>query len=119
MQAGGLGGALLPNLWHFPFRNYISNIVATCRRFTMSDTLNLNVRISGALKGFVTEELNSGEYENASEYVRSLIRRDKDKAEARSLEHLRTELALAFAAPDDDFAPVSASDIINRTRPQP
>lgn len=47
----------------------------------MSDTMNLNVRISGALKEFVSHELTHGSYENISEYIRDLIRRDKARSE--------------------------------------
>ena len=77
----------------------------------MSDTMNLNVRISGSLKDFVSHEIQQGAYENVSEYVRDSIRRDKAQAEQRAFELLKAELKLAFAAPDTDFIEVSASDI--------
>ena len=35
----------------------------------MSDTMNLNVRIRGALRDFVAEAVSDGDYENVSEYV--------------------------------------------------
>lgn len=78
----------------------------------MSDTMNLNVRISGALKDFVTHEIQEGAYENVSEYVRDLIRRDKDRAEQHAFEALKAELKLAFAVPDSEYVELTAADIL-------
>ncbi|MES9897468.1 MAG: addiction module antitoxin [Sedimenticola sp.] len=77
----------------------------------MSDTMNLNVRISGALKDFVSHEIDQGAFENVSEYVRNLIRRDKAQSEHVAFEKLKAELKLAFSAPDGDYIELSASDI--------
>lgn len=77
----------------------------------MPDTMNLNVRISGALKDFVSYEVQQGNYENVSEYVRDLIRRDKTKAEQKAFATLKAELQLAFAAPESDYIELSAADI--------
>jgi len=77
----------------------------------MSDTMNLNVRISGALKDFVSHEIQQGSYENVSEYVRNLIRKDKAWAEQKAFETLKAELKLAFAVPDSDYIKLSATDI--------
>ncbi len=77
----------------------------------MSDTMNLNVRISGALKDFVSHEIQQGAYENVSEYVRDLIRRDKAREEQKAFETLKAELKLAFSAPDSDYIELSAADI--------
>ena len=80
----------------------------------MSDTMNLNVRISGTLKEFVSHELKYGSFENVSEYVRDLIRRDKAKSEQAAFEKLKAELQLAFSAPESDYIELSASDITNQ-----
>ncbi len=77
----------------------------------MSDTMNLNVRISGALKEYVSHEVNHGAYENVSEYIRDLIRRDKAQSEQALFERLKAELQLAFAAPESEYMTISASDI--------
>ncbi|MES9857910.1 MAG: addiction module antitoxin [Sedimenticola sp.] len=77
----------------------------------MSDTMNLNVRISGALKEFVSHEIKQGAFENISEYVRDLIRRDKTRSEEAAFEKLKAELTLAFSAPDSEYIELSASDI--------
>lgn len=80
----------------------------------MSETMNLNVRISGALKNHVSHEIQEGAYENVSEYVRDLIRRDKLKSEQLAFETLKTELQMAFSAPDSEYVELSAFDIKNR-----
>jgi len=81
----------------------------------MPDTMNLNVRISGALKDFVSHEIQDGAYENVSEYVRDLIRRDKEKSEQTAFENLKAELQMAFSAPDSEYIELSAADIKNRS----
>ena len=80
----------------------------------MPDTMNLNVRISGALKEFVSHELAHGSYENISEYIRDLIRRDKARSEQIMFEKLKAELKLAFAAPQSEYIAISASDITGK-----
>jgi putative addiction module CopG family antidote len=81
----------------------------------MSDTMNLNVRISGSLKDFVSHEIKQGSYENVSEYVRNLIRRDKALTERKSFKILKAELQLAFSAPESDYIELSADDILNNS----
>jgi putative addiction module CopG family antidote len=84
---------------------------------TMSKSMTLNVRVSGALGDFVAENIGEyGTYENVSEYVRDLIRRDKEQADAVRLEALRAELAVAFAEPDSAYEPLTADAVIARNR---
>lgn len=83
----------------------------------MSKTMTLNVRLHGPLGDFVAENVGaSGLYENVSEYVRDLIRKDKDRSDRERFAQLRAELATAFAAPDDQYEALSASDVISRNR---
>jgi len=77
----------------------------------MAGSMSLNVRISGSLKDFVTHEVNEGAYENNSEYVRDLIRRDKERLEETRFQTLKTELQRAFAAPEQEYETVAADDI--------
>lgn len=50
-------------------------------------TTTLTVRLSGALREFVAHNVGEhGDFENVSEYVRDLIRRDKERAEAAAFE---------------------------------
>lgn len=80
-------------------------------------TTTMTVRLSGALSDFVALNVSeSGAYENVSEYVRDLIRRDKERVEREGLERLKMELTHAFAAPDSSYEPLTAADIINRNR---
>jgi antitoxin ParD1/3/4 len=81
----------------------------------MSKPLTLNVRVGGALGDFVAANVgDDGAYENVSEYVRDLIRRDKERVETEGFARLKAELAAAFAAPDANFAAMDADTIINR-----
>ena len=73
----------------------------------MNKPITLNVRLTGALSDFVTANVGSnGDYENVSEYVRDLIRRDKERVEDEAFQRLKAELARAFAAPETSYAPL-------------
>ena len=81
----------------------------------MSNTMTLNVRVGGALGAFVAANVGEqGAYENVSEYVCDLIRRDKERVEAERFERLKVELAAAFAAPDEAYVALDADTIIRR-----
>ncbi|MDG2528154.1 ribbon-helix-helix domain-containing protein [Caulobacter endophyticus] len=81
----------------------------------MAATITLNVRVSGALSEFVTAQVSEGgSYENVSEYVRDLIRRDKNEAEAAAFARLKAELASAFGAPDESYETLDAETVIRR-----
>jgi antitoxin ParD1/3/4 len=83
----------------------------------MSGTTTMTVRVSGALSEFVALNVGAdGPYENISEYVRDLIRRDKERAEHEGFDRLKAELQLAFAAPDSAFQPLTAAEVIARNR---
>jgi len=80
----------------------------------MPGSMSLNVRISGALKDFVNREVTDGAYENNSEYVRDLIRRDKDRLEEERFQMLKAELHRAFSAPDDQFVEITKEEFFTR-----
>ena len=81
----------------------------------MANNMTLNVRVSGALGEFVaTNVSDNGAYENVSEYVRDLIRRDKARVEAEGFERLKAELTAAFAAPETAYEVLDAETIIRR-----
>ncbi|WP_246605106.1 ribbon-helix-helix domain-containing protein [Aquisediminimonas sediminicola] len=83
----------------------------------MSTQMTLNVRVSGALGDFVSANIGeTGAYENVSEYVRDLIRRDKERVERETFDRLRAELNVAFAAPDTAYTTLTADDLISRNR---
>jgi putative addiction module CopG family antidote len=77
----------------------------------------MTVRLSGALRDFVAANVGEdGSYENVSEYVRDLIRRDKERVEQEAFDRLRAELARGFAAADSTYAPLTAAEVIARNR---
>ncbi len=81
----------------------------------MPKPMTLNVRVSGALGEFVAANVGeNGSYENVSEYVRDLIRHDKERAENDTFDRLKAELARAFAAPDSAYQPLDADTVIRR-----
>lgn len=83
----------------------------------MSRTTTMTVRLSGALSDFVAANVGeNGSYENISEYVRDLIRRDKERAEHEAFERLKAELTRAFAAPEASYKPLTAAEVIARNR---
>ena len=83
----------------------------------MTKPMTLNVRITGRLGDFVTANVgDQGAYENVSEYVRDLIRRDMERTEAEAFHRLRAELQRAFAAPDDTYQNLDAETVIERGR---
>lgn len=81
----------------------------------MPRTTTMTVRLSGPLSDFVAENVGpDGDYENVSEYVRDLIRRDKEQAERVAFDRLKAELQRAFAAPDSAYRPLTAVEVIAR-----
>ncbi len=83
----------------------------------MSRTTTMTVRLSGSLSDFVASNVDeNGAYENISEYVRDLIRRDKERREQETFERLKAELTRAFAAPEGSYVGLTAMGVIARNR---
>ena len=83
----------------------------------MSRTTTMTVRVGGALSDFVAANVGEeGSYENVSEYIRDLIRRDKERAETEAFCRLKAELTHAFAAPEGSYQPLTAAEVIARNR---
>jgi Arc/MetJ-type ribon-helix-helix transcriptional regulator len=77
----------------------------------------LTVRLNAALNEVVAMNVgNDGPYENVSEYIRDLIRRDKERIDKMAFERLKAELNLAFAAPENSYESLAAADIIQRNQ---
>ena len=86
----------------------------------MRRVTTMTVRLSGALSEFVSANVGeTGDYESVSEYVRDLIRRDKARSEREAFDRLKAELERAFAAPDDTYRALSATDVIAKNKRQP
>ena len=77
----------------------------------------MTVRLNETLSEFVAAKVGEqGDYENISEYVRDLIRRDKERAEREAFDRLKAELTRAFAAPEESYRPLTAAEVIARNR---
>jgi putative addiction module CopG family antidote len=77
----------------------------------------MTVRLGGALSDFVSANVgDDGSYENVSEYIRDLIRRDKEKAEQEAFNRLKAELTHAFATSEETYQPLTAAEVIARNR---
>ena len=80
-------------------------------------TTTLTVRLGGSLSEFVATNVDEdGSYENISEYIRDLIRRDKERTDREAFEALKAELSLAFTAPESTYEPLTAADVIARNQ---
>jgi Arc/MetJ-type ribon-helix-helix transcriptional regulator len=80
------------------------------------DSANINVRISGELRRHLLRQTDAhGLYENASEYVRDLIRRDL-KEQREAADWLTRELQPALTANSKDYIAVTAEEVIKRNR---
>lgn len=75
----------------------------------------MTVRLNETLSEFVAENVGeNGTYENVSEYIRDLIRRDKARVDQNAFERLRAELTHAYAAPDSSYTSLTAAEVIAR-----
>lgn len=79
---------------------------------------SVNVRVTGPLRDYLQHQISpNGLYENASEYVRDLIRKDKARKE-EAWAWLRAELEPLLEIPESEYIEVSAEDVIRRnTKP--
>jgi putative addiction module CopG family antidote len=84
----------------------------------MSGPTTLTVRIGPELSAFVAQNVgDSGTYENVSEYIRDLIRRDRERVDEENFQRLKAELKMAFAAPVEDYHPLTLEDVLKSPRP--
>ncbi|MCY4151240.1 MAG: addiction module antitoxin [Aestuariivita sp.] len=83
----------------------------------MSKTTTMTIRLGMALSDFVSANVGEGgSYENVSEYIRDLIRRDMERAEAEAFHRLKAELTHAFEVPEEAYQPLTAAEVIARNR---
>jgi antitoxin ParD1/3/4 len=77
---------------------------------------SIHVKVGGALQTHIQQQIGEdGLYENASEYIRALIRRDLQSRE-EAWETLQKELSPGMRADDSEFVSVSAEDVIRRNQ---
>ena len=83
----------------------------------MSGNRTVNVRLGATLADFVNRNVGeNGAYENVSEYVRDLIRRDKERVEAERFHIRKAELQRGFAAPDSEFIEIDPVEWLERAK---
>jgi antitoxin ParD1/3/4 len=81
----------------------------------MPHAMTLNVRIGEVLGEHVMAKVGDrGMYDNVSEYVRDLIRKDREQAEEERFHLLKAELQRAFATPDSHYVTLTAEEVIRR-----
>ena len=81
----------------------------------MTQTTTATVRLNATLSDFVAASVGEGgAYENVSEYLRDLIRRDMERKEQAVFARLKAELNHAFAAPESAYRPLTAADVVSR-----
>jgi putative addiction module CopG family antidote len=79
----------------------------------------VNVRLPGKLKKFIAEQSGpDGVYENASEYVRDLIRKDYQHHEELKWVALKERLSHGMKAGVDDFVSFVPEEIIQEAKKQ-
>jgi antitoxin ParD1/3/4 len=64
---------------------HLPNFAKFCQRRYNSGMSTMNISLPDSLKDFVDEQVNEGGYGTSSEYVRELIRKDKDRLRLRGL----------------------------------
>ena len=83
----------------------------------MSRISTITVRLSGDLGDFVAAIVGvAGAYQSVGEYIRALIRRDKERVEREAVDHLTAELARAFSMPDATYRQLTAAEVIARNQ---
>lgn len=97
------------------YASYYKTIhVEIIKRGNIMSSQNVNVRVKGELREHLDQQIGAyGLYENASEYIRDLIRHDiKNKKEA--WKWLKDKLEPAMIAKESSYTIVSAKDVIAR-----
>jgi len=78
----------------------------------------MTVRLNETPCDFVASNVGERDtYENVSEYMRDLIRRDKEQVEREVFERLKAELTQAYVVSESAYRPLTAADVITRNRP--
>ncbi len=82
----------------------------------MASDSSIHVRVGGRLQAHIQRQIGEdGLYENASEYIRALIRKDLE-SRTEAWEWLRSKLEPGLLADEDEFVAVSAEDVIRRNQ---
>ncbi len=83
----------------------------------MTRNTTMTVRLKGELSDFVANNVGEyGTYDNVSEYICDLIRRDKERVESEAFQRLKAELIQAFNAPESSYLTLTAAEVIARNK---
>ena len=83
----------------------------------MRKTMNLSIRLTAPLTSFVSGRVGEeGDYDNASEYVRDLIRHDQDRASKISAMQKLVDEAFEGGASDKSLDDIWAAAKAQATR---
>ena len=77
--------------------------------------VTLNVSLPGQLRNWIVQQVDTGRYSSASDYLRDLIR-DDIRQQNQSVQWLANQLKPLLATPDEDFVYVTAEDVKSRAR---
>ena len=80
----------------------------------MAERMKVSIELTGDLSSFVEGQLMSGNYDDAAEYVRDLIRHDRDRADAERFEQVKAHLQEVFAAPREAYRKVTLEEVLER-----
>ncbi|BCH26541.1 hypothetical protein MesoLjLc_64570 [Mesorhizobium sp. L-8-10] len=82
----------------------------------MTADSSIHVRVGGQLRVHLQQQIGeNGLYENASEYIRALIRRDL-QTRNEAWDWLRKQIEPGMRADESEFKAVSAEDVIRRNQ---
>lgn len=83
----------------------------------MSGTITTTIELNGPLSDFVADKVgDNGPYADVGEYIRDLIRRDRERSEREAFDRLKAELTQAFAAPESSYVSLTAAEVIARNK---
>lgn len=79
----------------------------------------MNVSLTPELEKFVTNKVDTGMYQTASEVIREALRllRERDEMQNQKLEELRKEIAVGIKDADEgNVSPLDAMDVLTEVR---
>lgn len=83
----------------------------------MANGITLNVRVNSALAEHIEMQIGKfGLYENASEYVRALIRQDLEMRDGEMFAAHRPIIERALETPREDYLKLTVDDIVERAQ---
>lgn len=78
---------------------------------------NINIRVRGELRNHLESQIGEGGlYENASEYIRSLIRKDYQSSQ-EAWKWLADHLREAAMADESEYVEVTLEEVLERNSP--